>query len=129
AADPGLQLRADRDPAGLCQPSPGPLYAAGVRRTDLPDLQQPDQPVAGVGPLRLAAVRARLVAVPPAGLPRRGDAVPLPPALQPGRLARGIRAAPPYRAGRPGMRVLHVYERYFGRLIYGVFAFILFAVL
>lgn len=27
------------------------------------------------------------------------------------------------------MRVLHVYERYFGRLIYGVFAFILFAVL
>ncbi|SCU76080.1 Permease [Cupriavidus necator] len=27
------------------------------------------------------------------------------------------------------MRILHVYERYFGRLIYGVFAFILFAVL
>ncbi|WP_042887022.1 LPS export ABC transporter permease LptG [Cupriavidus necator] len=27
------------------------------------------------------------------------------------------------------MRILHVYERYFGRLVYGVFAFILFAVL
>ena len=27
------------------------------------------------------------------------------------------------------MRILQVYERYFGRLIYGVFAFILFAVL
>ncbi len=65
-----------------------------------------------------------------AGLPGRRGHVPIPAEPQPGRLARrasACAARTPRGAGRedpPGLP-----ERYFGRLIYGVFAFILFAVL